>query len=171
MKLLHIHSARGAGFITEDPNIFEEYRINDPDVQDLVDALEREGIDASKIDSDELIKLSDQRIRVTRRDGKRDEATAKIIANIKQHPGGEGKAGGGLNKRELVFAKLASKAVGKDLTSPEAYEQIGRSKGVMDVITDNTTWSRIPWGDLMNAQPSGEREKVLRGLLANISRG
>ena len=92
-----------AGFITEDPNIFEEYQINDSNVQDLADALEGEGIDVSKIDTDKLIELSDARMRVTRQGGKRDEATEKIIANIKQHhpewsggkdPGEEGGAGG-----------------------------------------------------------------------------
>ena len=54
----------------------------------------------------------------------------------------------------------------QDLTSPEAYDQAGRSEGIMDMVTGNA-----PWGKIMNDLPQEKRKKILMDLMVSISRG
>ena len=183
-----------AGFITEDPNIFEEdprvsaiaseerlAQLNENQVSEKarlekkLKAYEEHLEDGSGSGHNEQRAFNDYKSRLEKSIERSKERLKQASAGRGEDLGGAGGAGGAgepLNQRQLLLAQLATKAVDHDLTDPKAYEQAGRSKGITKILTGNDiAWSRIPWSDLMNAQPPKKRENILQGLLDYISRG
>ena len=158
-----------AEFITEDPRVFVENTIiADPDIRDLADQFEKAGID---IDDDKLVELSNKRMRITRKDGKRDEFTAQIIKQLSNNSNSNNDDDkNAFTGRQLAFTQLASVALQHDLTNSEAYDQAGRSSGIMDMLTKESAWGKIPWGELMGELPESKRSEILLGLLQYLSR-
>ena len=113
-----------AEFITEDPRVFVENTIiADPDIRDLADQFEKAGID---IDDDKLVELSDKRMRITRKDGKRDEFTAQIIKQLSNNSNSNNDDDkNAFTGRQLVFTQLASVALQHERNYGHAHQRIG----------------------------------------------